>query len=181
MLQIKIPQRSDEVLSTPKKKYMTKARLEEARQKKIKKNRFKGQQKAWDTRRGLYPETNGYKPIQVEDTPKVEPEKKVEVDVPSESVPKGHPRVTQGSPNPSKLKVRGKVVDVSSAELAEKLDNLDEFLNSVPGVKFNREEFIRDALTEAIQTLLSGIAVTVTGEKELTKKLKGMMEFVGVS
>ena len=168
MLQIKIPQRSDEVLSTPKKKYMTKARLEEARQKKIKKNRFKGQQKAWDTRRGLYPETNGYKPIQVEDTPKVEPEKKVKVDVSSESVP-------------SKPKVKEKVVDVMTAELAEKLSNLDEFLNSVPGVKFNREEFIRDALTEAIQTLLSGIAVTVTGEKELTKKLKGMMEFVGVS
>ena len=165
MLQIKIPPRSDEVSSKPRKKYMTKARVEEARQKEMKKNRFKGQQKAWDTRRALYPETNGYKPMQVEDKPKVKPEKDSEVDVPSESVP-------------SKPKDEEVVVDVLTAELAEKLSNLNEFLNSVPGVKFNREEFIRDALTVAIETLISGIAVTVTGEDELTKKLKGMMEFV---
>ena len=165
MLQIKIPPRSDEVSSKPRKKYMTKARKEEARQKEIKKNRFKGQQKAWDTRRALYPETNGYKPQQVEDKPKVQPKKEPEVDVPeeSESVP------SKSDPQE---------VDVLTADLVSRLANLDEFLNSVPGVTFNREEFIREALTTAVETILSGIAVTVTGEDELTKKLKGMMEFV---
>jgi len=103
MLQIKIPPRSDEVSSKPRKKYMTKARVEEARQKEMKKNRFKGQQKAWDTRRDLYPETNGYKPMQVEDKPKVQPKKDSEVDVPSESVP-------------SKPKDEEVVVDVMTAE-----------------------------------------------------------------
>ena len=165
MLQIKIPPRSDEVSSKPRKKYMTKARVEEARQKEIKKNRFKGQQKAWDTRRALYPETNGYKPMQVEDKPKVKPEKDSEVDVPSESVP-------------SKPKDEEVVVDVLTAELAEKLSNLDDFLNSVPGVEFEREEFIREALTTAVDTVIEGVVVIVTGKEELTKRLKGMMEFV---
>ena len=165
MLQIKIPQRSDEVSSKPRKKYMTKARKEEARQKEIKKNRFKGQKKAWDKRRELYPETNGYKPKMVEDKPKVQPKKEPEVDVPeeSESVP------SKSDPQE---------VDVLTADLVSRLANLDEFLNSVPGVTFNREEFIREALPTAVETILSGIAVTVTGEDELTKKLKGMMEFV---
>ena len=156
MLQIKIPPRSDEVSSKPRKKYMTKARKEEARQKEIKKNRFKGQQKAWDTRRALYPETNGYKPQQVEDAPKVQPKEEVKVDV---------------KPTPNE-------VNVLTAELAEKLTNLDDFLSSVPGVEFDREEFIREALTTAVDTVIEGVVVIVTGKEELTKKLKGMMEFV---
>ena len=49
---------------TPRKKYTTKKMI-------MKKNRKNGQKKAWDTRRALYPETNGYKPQQVEDAPKI--------------------------------------------------------------------------------------------------------------
>ncbi len=142
---------------TPRKKYTTKKMI-------IKKNRKNGQKKAWDTRRALYPETNGYKPMQVEDAPKVQPKKEPEVDVPEES---------ESVPSRS-----DEDADVLTAGLANRLANLDEFLNSVPGVTFNREEFIREALTTAVETILSGIAVTVTGEDELTKKLKGMMEFV---
>ena len=165
MLQIKIPPRSDEVSSKPRKKYMTKARKEEARQKEIKKNRFKGQKKAWDKRRELYPETNGYKPKMVEDKPKVQPKKEPEVDMPeeSESVP------SKSDPQE---------VNVLTAELAEKLTNLDDFLSSVPGVEFDREEFIREALTTAVDTVIEGVVVIVTGKEALTKKLKGMMEFV---
>ena len=159
MLQIKIPPRSDEVSSKPRKKYMTKARKEEARQKEIKKNRFKGQQKAWDTRRALYPETNGYKPQQVEDAPKVEPKVDVEPEPNQEE----------------EVDYEGRVL---TAELAEKLSNLDDFLNSVPGVEFDREEFIREALTTAVDTVIEGVVVIVTGKEALTKKLKGMMEFV---
>ena len=54
-----------------RKKYTTKRMI-------MKKNRKNGQKKAWDTRRALYPETNGYKPQQVEDAPKVEPKVDVE-------------------------------------------------------------------------------------------------------
>ena len=142
---------------TPRKKYTTKKMI-------IKKNRKNGQKKAWDTRRALYPETNGYKPQQVEDKPKVELKgdkfreynEEVEVDV---------------KPTPNE-------VNVLTAELAEKLSNLDDFLNSVPGVEFDREEFIREALTTAVDTVIEGVVVIVTGKEELTKKLKGMMEFV---
>jgi len=165
MLQIKIPPRSDEVSSKPRKKYMTKARVEEARQKEIKKNRFKGQQKAWDTRRALYPETNGYKPMQVEDKPKGQPKEDSEVDVPSESVP-------------SKQKESEVVVDVLADELAKKLDNLDDFFSSIPGVLFNRDIFIREALITAVDTVIEGVVVVVTGKEKLTRKLKDMMEFV---
>ena len=156
---------------TPRKKYTTKKMI-------MKKNRKNGQKKAWDTRKALYPETNGYKPKQVDveatrmpmsapikkvDVPEVQPEKKEEVDVPSESVPS---------------KSDDKKEDVLTAELAEKLANLDDFLNAVPGVEFNREEFIREALTIAVDTVIEGVVVIVTGKEALTKKLKGMMEFV---
>jgi hypothetical protein len=50
---------------TPRKKYTTKKMI-------MAKNRKSGQKKAWDTRRSLYPETNGYKPKMVEDKPKME-------------------------------------------------------------------------------------------------------------
>ena len=140
-----------------RKKYTTKKMI-------MKKNRKSGQKKAWDTRRALYPETNGYKPQQVEDAPKVELKgdkfreynEEVEVDV---------------KPTPNE-------VNVLTAELAEKLTNLDDFLSSVPGVEFDREEFIREALTTAVDTVIEGVVVIVTGKEELTKKLKGMMEFV---
>ena len=141
---------------TPRKKYTTKKMI-------IAKNRKNGQKKAWDTRRALYPETNGYKPQKVEDAPKVQPKEEVKVDVEPE-------------PNQEEeVDYEGRVL---TAELAQRLTNLDDFLCSVPGVKFDREEFIREALTTAVETVLQGVAVHCHGEEELTKKLKGMMEFV---
>ena len=141
-----------------RKKYTTKRMI-------MKKNRKNGQKKAWDTRRALYPETNGYKPQQVEDVPKGDKfrgyNEEVKVDV--EPVPE------------EEVDYEGKIL---TAELAEKLSNLDDFLNSVPGVEFDREEFIREALTTAVDTVIEGVVVIVTGKEALTKKLKGMMEFV---
>ena len=160
MLQIKIPPRSDEVSSKPRKKYMTKARKEEARQKEIKKNRFKGQQKAWDTRRALYPETNGFKPKMVEIPPKV-----------AEHLGKVQPKNEKPTP-----KEEGRVGFVRYD--LEKLSKLDDFLNSIPGVKFDRDKFISEALTTAVETVLQGVTVVCHGQEELTKKLKSMMEFV---
>ena len=145
---IKIPKKLN-ADGTPRKKYTTRKMI-------MKKNRKNGQKKAWDTRRALYPETNGYKPEQVEVSPKVQPKEEVKVDV---------------KPTPNE-------VNVLTAELAEKLSNLDDFLSSVPGVEFDREEFIREALTTAVDTVIEGVVVIVTGKEELTKKLKGMMEFV---
>ena len=143
---------------TPRKKYTTKKMI-------IKKNRKNGQKKAWDTRRALYPETNGYKPQQVEDAPKVEPKVEVKVDYDRDSNVEPAPKQEEGG-------------DILADELAEKLANLDDFLSSVPGVEFNRDVFIREALTTAVDTVIEGVVVIVTGKEELTKKLKGMMEFV---
>jgi len=137
----------------PRKKYTTKKMI-------MKKNRKNGQKKAWDTRKAMYPETNGYKPKQVEveatKMPMSAPIKKeLRVDVPEE---KKVSRVTD--------------------ELAERIDNLDEFLNSIPGVQFNRDEFISVALETAVDTIFSGVGVVVTGEEKIIKRLKGMMEFM---
>ena len=147
---------------TPRKKYTTKKMI-------IAKNRKNGQKKAWDTRRALYPETNGYKPEQVEDTPKGDKFREYNEEV------KVNEKPIQEELAP---KEDDEQVDVLTAELAEKLSNLDDFLNSVPGVEFDREEFIREALTTAVDTVIEGVVVIVTGKEELTKKLKGMMEFV---
>ena len=142
----------------PRKKYTTKKMI-------IKKNRKNGQKKAWDTRRALYPETNGYKPQQVEDAPKVQPKEEVKVDYDRDSNVEPAPKQEEGG-------------DILADELAEKLANLDDFLSSVPGVEFNRDVFIREALTTAVDTVIEGVVVIVTGKEALTKKLKGMMEFV---
>ena len=134
----------------PRKKYTTKKMI-------MKKNRKNGQKKAWDTRRALYPETNGYKPKQVEfeatKMPMSAPIKKVDV--------------------PEEKKV-SRVTD----ELAERIANLDDFLNSIPGVEFNRDEFISVALETAVDTIFSGVGVVVTGEEKIINRLKGMMEFI---
>ena len=58
------------------------------------------------------------------------------------------------------------------------LDNLDDFLNSIPGVEFNRDEFISVALETAVDTIFSGVGVVVTGEEKIINRLKGMMEFI---
>ena len=141
---------------TPRKKYTTKKMI-------MKKNRKNGQKKAWDTRKALYPETNGYKPKQVEfeatKMPMSAPIKKV--DVPEEK------KVSQ-------------VTDELAGGLnfLERIDNLDDFLNSIPGVEFDRDEFVSVALETAVDTIFSGVAVVVTGEEKLIKRLKGMMEFM---
>ena len=137
-----------------RKKYTTKKMI-------IAKNRKNGQKKAWDKRRTLYPETNGYKPAMVDEEVKAT-RMPMEAPIKKEDVPEE----------------RDYEVDIMTAELAQKLTNLDDFLSSVPGVKFDREEFIREALTTAVETVLQGVAVHCHGEEELTKKLKGMMEFV---
>ena len=133
---------------SPRKKYTTKKMI-------IAKNRKNGQKKAWDKRRALYPETNGYKPAMVDE--KVKATQIPKEDVPEEMEPE---------------------VDIITAELAQKLAELDEFLNSVPGVKFDREIFIRDAITTAVELVLTSVAVVCHGQEELTKKLQGMKEFM---
>ena len=152
---------------TPRKKYTTKKMI-------IKKNRKNGQKKAWDTRRALYPETNGYKPQQVEDKPKLELHEAIAKVFNEEATP-AETKVDVKPVPEEEVDYEGKVL---TAELAEKLSNLDDFLNAVPGVEFNREEFIRKAITIAVDTVIEGVVVIVTGKEALTKKLKGMMEFV---
>ena len=113
-----------------RKKYTTKKMI-------IAKNRKNGQKKAWDKRRSLYPETNGYKPAMVDEEvkatrmPMEAPIKKV--DVPEE---------------------RDYEAEIITAELAQKLADLDDFLNSLPGIEFDRETFIREAITTAIDLRL---------------------------
>ena len=113
---------------TPRKKYTTKKMI-------MAKNRKIGQKKAWDTRRALYPETNGFKPKMVEDKPKLELHKTTETKVDVE------PEIR---------------VNESTVEIVKSLANLDEFLNSIPGVEFDREKFIAEALTTAVATIVSG-------------------------
>ena len=147
-------------------KYMTKARVEDKKQKEIKKNRLKSHKKAWDTRKALYPETNGYKPkMDLSESRRTGEERG------QEHLSKTKEEVTVDVPEEKKV---GRVTD----ELAERIDNLDNFLNSIPGVKFNRDEFIHETLTIAVNTILSRVAVVCHGEEELMKQLKGMMEFV---
>jgi hypothetical protein len=131
---------------TPRKKYTTKKMI-------MAKNRKNGQKKAWDTRRALYPETNGFKPKMVEDTSKVQP--KNEKPIPKEEGRVGFVRYD-----------------------LELLSKLDDFLNSIPGVKFDRDKFISEVLTNSVETVLRGVTVVCHGQEELTKKLKNMMEFV---
>jgi len=147
-------------------KYMTKARVEDKKQKEIKKNRLKSHKKAWDTRKALYPETNGYKPkMDLSESRRTGEERG------QEHLSKTKEEVTVDVPEEKKV---GRVTD----ELAERINNLDNFLNSIPGVGFNRDEFIHETLTIAVNTILSRVAVVCHGEEELMKQLKGMMEFV---
>jgi hypothetical protein len=114
---------------TPRKKYTTKKMI-------MAKNRKIGQKKAWDTRRALYPETNGFKPKMVEGKPKLE---------------------LHTTPTEIKVDVEPEIrVNESTVEIVKSLANLDEFLNSIPGVEFDREKFIAEALSTAVATIVSG-------------------------
>ena len=137
-----------------RKKYTTKKMI-------MKKNRKNGQKKAWDKRRSLYPETNGYKPAMVDEEVKAT-RMPMEAPIKKEDVPEERDYET----------------DIITAELAQKLAELDEFLNSVPGVKFDREIFIRDAITTAVELVLTSVAVVCHGQEEFTKKMQGMKEFM---
>ena len=159
-------------------KYMTKARVEDKKQKEIKKNRLKSHKKAWDTRKALYPETNGYKPkMDLSESRRTGEERgqehlsKIDGEVTVDSTLFGVGDDKVDVPEEKKV---GRVTD----ELAERINNLDNFLNSIPGVGFNRDEFIHETLTIAVNTILSRVAVVCHGEEELMKQLKGMMEFV---
>ena len=150
---------------TPRKKYTTRKMI-------IKKNRKNGQKKAWDTRRALYPETNGYKPQQVEDKPKLELHEAIAKVFNEEATP---------AETKEEAKVDEKVIPLTlyvGTEVAERINNLDDFLNSIPGVEFNRDEFVREALSVAVDTIFSGVGVVVTGEEKIINRLKGMMEFM---
>ena len=140
-----------------RKKYTTKNMI-------TAKNRKNGQKKAWDKRRELYPETNGYKPKMVDAKPTPKGDKfrgyEEEVKVNEKPIPKEESRVGF---------VRYDL---------KKLSDLDDFLNSIPGIEFDRDVFISEALTTAVETVLQGVAVVCHGQEELSKKLKSMMEFV---
>jgi len=152
---------------------MTKARLEDIKQKEIKKNRLKSHKKAWDTRKTLYPETNGYKPkMDLSESRRT-----------GEERGQKHLSKTEGEVTVDALikRVDEKVIPLTlyiGTEVAVKLADLDNFLNSISGVEFNKEKFISEAITNAVDTILSRVAVICHGEEEITKKLKGMMEFV---
>jgi len=136
-----------------RKKYTTKKMI-------MKKNRKNGHKKAWVTRKAMYPETNGYKPkMDLSESRRTGEERgqehlsKIdgEVTVDSTLFRVGDDKVDV----PEEKKV-GRVTD----ELAERIDNLDNFLNSIPGVKFNRDEFIHETLTTAVNTILSRVRNT---------------------
>lgn len=140
-----------------RKKYTTKKMI-------MKKNRKNGHKKAWVTRKAMYPETNGYKP-------KIDGE----VTVDSTLFRVGDDKVDVPEEKKLRMKIKEREIE---RQMAERIDNFDNFLNSIPGVKFNRDEFIHETLTTAVNTILSRVAVVCHGEKELLKQLKGMMEFV---
>jgi len=128
---------------TPRKKYVSKKMQQAA-------NRKKGQKKAWDTRRLLYPETNGFKPKMVDES-KVEAKK---------------------APVKQKQDVKEKSSDIITEDIKDKLNELDGFVNSVPGASFDIEKFIQEALLTAINTVYEGVIGAVI-ESQSSKSSKG--------
>ena len=92
----------------------------------VAKNRANGQKKAWATRKERYPETNGYKP-QMVDTDVV-------VSAPVSSV---------------------KEENSWPPEIMEKLMQLEEFLNNIPGNHFDSHAFVCNAIMDAINDALA--------------------------
>ena len=89
-------------------------------------NRKNGQKKAWQTRKERYPETNGYKP-QMVDTDVV-------VSAPASSV---------------------KEENSWPPEIMDKLMQLEEFLNNIPGNHFDSHAFVCNAIMDAINDALA--------------------------
>ena len=160
-----------------RKKYTTKKMI-------MKKNRKNGHKKAWVTRKAMYPETNGYKPkMDLSESRRTGEERgqehlsKIDGEVTVDSTLFGVGDDKVDVPEEKKLRMKIKEREMER-QMAERIDNFDNFLNSIPGVKFNRDEFIHETLTTAVNTILSRVAVICHGEEELMKQLKGMMEFV---
>ena len=92
----------------------------------VAKNRANGQKKAWATRKERYPETNGYKPEMVDTD--------VVVSAPASSV---------------------KEENSWPPEIMEKLMQLEEFLNNIPGNHFDSHAFVCNASMDAINDALA--------------------------
>ena len=92
----------------------------------VAKNRANGQKKAWATRKERYPETNGYKPEMVDTD--------VVVSAPVSSV---------------------KEENSWPPEIMEKLMQLEEFLNNIPGNHFDSHAFVCYAIMDAINDALA--------------------------
>ena len=92
----------------------------------VAKNRANGQKKAWATRKERYPETNGYKPEMVDTD--------VVVSAPASSV---------------------KEENSWPPEIMEKLMQLEEFLNNIPGNHFDSHAFVCNAIMDAINDALA--------------------------
>ena len=92
----------------------------------VAKNRANGQKKAWATRKERYPETNGYKPEMVDTD--------VVVSAPVSSV---------------------KEENSWPPEIMEKLMQLEEFLNNIPGNHFDSHAFVCNAIMDAINDALA--------------------------
>ena len=92
----------------------------------VAKNRANGQKKAWATRKERYPETNGFKPEMVDTD--------VKVSAPVSSVKE------ENSWPPG---------------IMEKLMQLEEFLNNIPGNHFDSHAFVCNAIMDAINDALA--------------------------
>ena len=92
----------------------------------VAKNRANGQKKAWATRKERYPETNGFKPEMVDTD--------VVVSKPVSSV---------------------KEENSWPPEIMEKLMQLEEFLNNIPGNHFDSHAFVCNAIMDAINDALA--------------------------
>ena len=92
----------------------------------VAKNRANGQKKAWATRKERYPETNGFKPEMVDTD--------VKVSAPVSSV---------------------KEENSWPPEIMEKLMQLEEFLNNIPGNHFDSHAFVCNAIMDAINDALA--------------------------
>tara|TARA_B100001123_G_scaffold129373_1_gene150289 strand:- start:982 stop:1383 length:402 start_codon:yes stop_codon:yes gene_type:complete len=121
---------------TPRKKRITKQMI-------MAKNRKNGQKKAWATRKERYPETNGFKPQMVDADLEKSMNQGLKVSAPVSTV--------KAEPVESSL----------TPDVLEKLIQLEDFLNDIPGNNFNRDQFIANAIINAINSALAIQGVTL--------------------
>lgn len=121
---------------SPRKKTVTK-KMQMA------KNRANGQKKAWATRKARYPETNGFKPQMVDADLEKSMNQGLKVSAPISTV-KAEP-----------------IESLLTPDVLEKLIQLEDFLNDIPGNNFNRDQFIANAIINAINSALAIQGVTL--------------------